>query len=78
MENKTDSILKLEGKVMKNLSNGFYQVLLSNKKIIVASVSGKMRKYSVKILNNDLVEVEISVYDLTKGRIVRRERINKQ
>ena len=63
----------MNGKVTKNLSNGFYQVLLSNQKTIIASVSGRMRKYSVRILTNDLVNVDVSVYDLTRGRITARK-----
>lgn len=70
---QVNSVLRLSGKVVKNLSNGFYQVLLSNKKMIIACVSGKMRKYSVRILINDDVDVDISVYDLTRGRIVARK-----
>lgn len=66
-------IFLIEGKVTKNLSNGFYQVLLPNKKYVTASVSGKMRKYSIRILVNDLVEVEMSPYDFTRGRIIRRK-----
>ncbi len=69
---KSDTVYSVEGRVLKNLSNGFYQVLLENKKIIVACVSGRIRKYSVRILVNDLVDVDMSIYDLNKGRIVAR------
>lgn len=73
---KVDSIIKTEGKVIKNLSNGFYQVLLANGSSIIANVSGKMRKHSIKILVNDIVELEMSIYDASKGRIVRRKKNN--
>ena len=69
---KSDTVYSVEGRVLKNLSNGFYQVLLENKKVIVACVSGRIRKYSVRILVNDLVDVDMSIYDLNKGRIVAR------
>ena len=70
---KSETVLTIDGRVTKNLSNGFYQVLLSNSKTVIASVSGKMRKYSVRILTNDLVDVDVSVYDLKRGRIIARK-----
>lgn len=70
---KSDTFFRLNGRVVKNLSNGFYEVLLTNQKTVIACVSGRMRKYSVRILTNDLVDVDVSTYDLTKGRIVARK-----
>ena len=70
---KEDTIETM-GKVVKNLSHGFYEVELENGHRITAHLSGKMRKYLIKILTGDEVTVELSPYDLKKGRITYRRR----
>ncbi len=68
-----DDLLKLKGRVVECLPNATFKVELEEvKKIILATISGKIRKHNINILKHDLVEVEMSTYDLTKGRITFR------
>ena len=72
MKNKGD-IIVLDGYVEKALPNAMFQVkLVEGEHTILAHVSGKMRMHYIKLLPGDKVAVEISPYDLTKGRIVSR------
>jgi translation initiation factor IF-1 len=64
--------ITVEGTVVEALPNTMFRVELGNKHRILAHVSGKMRRYFIKILPGDRVTVEISPYDPTKGRIVYR------
>ena len=68
---KEDAIV-LEGTVVEPLPNAMFRVELENKHQVLAHVSGKMRKNFVRILAGDKVAVELSPYDLTRGRIVYR------
>ena len=61
-----------EGKIVKALSNAMFRVELENGHKIIAQISGKMRMHYIKILPGDRVKVEISPYDLSRGRIVFR------
>ena len=70
---KKDAI-KVEAKVREALPNAVFKVVLENGHEILAHVSGKMRKFYIRILLGDSVNVEISPYDLTKGRIVYRSK----
>lgn len=72
MKNK-EGILRVEGIVLANLGKGLYRVQIENNREIIARVSGKIRKYSIQILINDKVEMEMSIYDINKGRIVLRK-----
>jgi translation initiation factor IF-1 len=65
---KTPSI-EQDGTIIESLSNAMFRVELENGHVIVAHISGKMRMHYIKILPGDKVKVEISPYDLTKGRI---------
>ena len=65
-------IIETEGTVTETLPNAMFRVELANKHIILAHISGKMRKHFIRILPGDKVLVEISPYDLTKGRITYR------
>jgi translation initiation factor IF-1 len=65
-------IIETEGTVIETLPNAMFRVELVNKHIILAHISGKMRKYFIRILPGDKVLLEISPYDLTKGRITYR------
>lgn len=58
-----------DGTVIEALSNAMFQVELENGHVITAHISGKMRMYYIKILPGDRVKVEMSPYDLSKGRI---------
>jgi translation initiation factor IF-1 len=68
---KKDAI-KVEGIVLETLPNAMFRVELENKHVIIAHVSGKMRMHFIRILAGDRVTVEMSPYDLSKGRIVMR------
>lgn len=64
--------LKMKGVVKEALQGGQFKILLENNVEILANVSGKIRVYKIQILKGDTVEVELSPYDLTRGRIVYR------
>ena len=66
--------IKVEGVVLELLSNAMFRVELENGHKILAHISGKMRMHYIRILPGDKVLVEMSPYDLTKGRIVYREK----
>lgn len=68
---KEDAIL-VEGTVLETLPNAMFRVELANGHKVLAHISGKMRMHYIKILSGDKVTVELSPYDLTKGRIVYR------
>lgn len=70
---KEDNI-ELEGVVVETLPNTTFKVKLENDHVITAHISGKMRKNYIRILTGDKVKVEMSPYDLTKGRITFRGR----
>jgi translation initiation factor IF-1 len=66
--------IRMEGVVKELLPNTMFRVELPNKHRILAHISGKMRMHFIRILPGDKVTVEMSPYDLTKGRIVYREK----
>ncbi|PKL51222.1 MAG: translation initiation factor IF-1 [Planctomycetes bacterium HGW-Planctomycetes-1] len=68
---KKDAII-VEGKILEALPNAMFRVELQNGHAIMAHVSGKMRMHFIRILAGDTVTVEMSPYDLTKGRIIFR------
>jgi translation initiation factor IF-1 len=70
---KEDNI-QMEGEVVETLPNTTFRVKLKNGHIVTAHISGKMRKNYIRILTGDAVTVEMTPYDLTKGRIVYRGR----
>ena len=69
---KEDNI-ELEGTVVETLPNTMFRVELDNKHVVTAHISGKMRKNYIRILTGDRVTVQLTPYDLTKGRIVFRK-----
>ena len=69
-----NDVIEIEGKVKETLPNAMFQVELENGAVILAHVSGKIRKNFIRILPGDRVTVEMSPYDLTKGRITDRFR----
>ena len=71
---KQEEKLTLDGKVVEALPNTNFRVKLENGPEVLAYLSGKMRKYYIRVLLGDRVRVELSPYDLTKGRIVYRHR----
>lgn len=62
-------VIKLQGKVVEALPNTQFKVELENGHSIIAHISGKMRKHYIRLVPGDKVEVELTPYDLTKGRI---------
>ena len=68
---KEDSI-EVQGTIVKTLPNAMFRVKLENGQVILAYVSGKMRMHFIKILPGDKVTIELSPYDLTRGRITYR------
>ena len=71
---KKDDIIEFEGEVIDTLPNTLFKVRLENGHEIIAHISGKMRKHYIRILTGDSVKVEMTPYDLTKGRITYRAR----
>ena len=70
---KEDSI-EMEGTIIDTLPNTMFRVELENGNVVTAHISGKMRKNYIRILTGDKVRVELTTYDLTKGRITYRAR----
>ena len=69
-----DDMLELEGTVVESLPNAMFQVELENGHVILAHIAGKLRMNFIRILPGDKVTVEMSPYDLTKGRIIWRDK----
>jgi translation initiation factor IF-1 len=69
---KKDGVIEIEGAVVEALPNAMFRVELSNGHRVLAHISGKMRQHYIRILPEDRVVVELSPYDLTRGRIVYR------
>lgn len=67
-------LIKVDGEVTESLSNAMFRVKMENGHEIISHLSGKMRMNYIKIIPGDIVELELSPYDLTKGRITRRLR----
>ena len=67
-----EDVIKMTGEVIECLPNATFRVKLDNDIIIIATISGKIRKFNINILYMDKVDVEMSLYDLTKGRITYR------
>ena len=70
---KEDSI-EMEGTVIETLPNTMFRVELENGHIVTAHISGRMRKNYIRILTGDKVKIELTPYDLSKGRIIYRSR----
>ena len=67
-----EDIIEMEGEVLENLPNATFKVKLENEHVVLGYISGKMRMNYIRILPGDTVTVEISPYDLSKGRITFR------
>ena len=67
--------IEQDGTIIEALSNAMFRVELENGHIITAHISGKMRMHYIKLLPGDKVTVELSPYDLTKGRIISRHKM---
>jgi translation initiation factor IF-1 len=69
-----DDVIETEGVIVEALPNAAFKVKLSNGYIITAYISGKLRMHYIKIIPGDSVKLEMSPYDLTKGRIIWRSK----
>ena len=77
MSDATQEKLVLDGKIIEALPNTSFKVELENGHTILAYLSGKMRKYYIRVLLGDRVRVELSPYDLDRGRIIYRYKGNQ-
>lgn len=68
---KEDAI-EVEGRVIESLRNGMFHIQLENGKVVLGYLSGKIRKFRIRVLNGDRVLLQLSPYDLNKGRITYR------
>ena len=67
-----DDVIQMQGEVIENLPNATFRVKLENGHVVLGHISGKMRMHYIRILPDDRVVVELSPYDLSRGRIVYR------
>ncbi|MEK7535337.1 MAG: translation initiation factor IF-1 [Patescibacteria group bacterium] len=67
-----EGVIALDGLVLEALPNTQYRIVLDNDQAVLGYISGRMRKHRIRILPGDRVTVEMSPYDLTKGRITKR------
>ena len=67
-------VIEIEGVVVEKLPNAMFKVELENKHIVLATISGKLRMNYIRILPGDMVTMEMSPYDLSKGRIIWRDK----
>jgi translation initiation factor IF-1 len=65
-------VIKMSGVVDECLPNAMFRIVLENNHKIIATLGGKMRQHNIRILTGDSVEVELSTYDLSRGRVVYR------
>ena len=69
-----DDVIEVEGNVIEALPNAMFKVELENKHVVLAHISGKLRMNFIRILPGDKVTIELSPYDLSKGRIIWRDK----
>ncbi|MEZ5358973.1 MAG: translation initiation factor IF-1 [Candidatus Zixiibacteriota bacterium] len=69
-----EDVIQAEGKVLEPLPNAMFKVELENGHVVLAHISGKMRMHFIKILPGDRVSLELSPYDLSRGRITYRHK----
>ena len=69
-----DDVIEVEGTVIDAMPNAIFKVELENGHVVTAHISGKLRMHYIKILPGDKVKLELSTYDLSKGRIIWRDK----
>ena len=69
-----DDVIEMEGTVLETLPNTVFRVQLENGHVVTEHISGRMRKHYIRIITGDKVKVELTPYDLSKGRITFRSR----
>lgn len=67
-----DDAIQMQGEILENLPNATFRVKLENGHVVLGHISGKMRMHYIRILPGDRVKIEMSPYDLSKGRITYR------
>ena len=67
-----DDVIQMQGEILENLPNATFRVKLENGHVVLGHISGKMRMNYIRILPGDKVTVEVSIYDLSQGRITFR------
>ena len=67
-----DDVIQMAGEIVENLPNAMFRVKLENGHVVLGHISGKMRMHYIRILPGDKVQVELTPYDLTRGRITYR------
>ena len=67
-----DDVIQMQGEVIENLPNATFRIKLENDHVVLGHISGKMRMHYIKLLPGDKVKLELSPYDLSKGRITFR------
>ena len=78
MSLEKENLIEMQGVVTQCLSNGIFRVELENGFLVIAHLSGKIRRNFIRILLGDVVTVELSPYDLTRGRIIYRFKPTKK
>lgn len=73
-QDTSKQVIELEGKVIENLPNAVFRIQLESGQIVLGHLSGKMRVNMIRVLTGDKVIIEMTPYDLGKGRIIRRIR----
>lgn len=76
--NDKEDVIEFKGVVTEALSNGMFRVKLENNVVVLGHLAGRMRRFKIKVLLGDTVKLEMSPYDLTRGRITFREKGNSQ
>ena len=71
---KSDGTIEMDGSISEILPNTLFRVKLENDHTVIAHISGRMRRHYIRVMIGDKVRVELSPYDLTKARIIYRER----
>ncbi len=74
MAKKKDDVIEVQATVVETLPNAMFKVELENKHVVLAHISGKLRMNFIRILPGDKVTIELSPYDLDKGRIIWRDK----
>jgi translation initiation factor IF-1 len=69
-----EDLIEFEGEVVEKLPNAMFRVKLENEHEVIARLAGKMRKFRIRVMPGDKVSVEMTPYDLTKGRITFRHK----
>jgi translation initiation factor IF-1 len=69
-----EDVIQMQGEVLENLPNAMFRVQLENGHVVLAQISGKMRMNYIRILPGDKVTVELTPYDLSRGRIIFRSK----